>query len=58
MIKVCFAYVYCIISYKPYPITDAGRLVEYTKVAKRILLKEFGKLTLYLRNKEVLFYKK
>jgi hypothetical protein len=36
------------------PQTDTGRLVEYTKVIESSFVKEFGKLTLYLRKKGAL----
>jgi hypothetical protein len=38
----------------PVPETDTGRVVEYTEERERTLLKELGKMTLYLRKKECL----
>ena len=38
--------------YRPYPETDTGGLVEYTKALERRVLKELGKLPPYLRKKE------
>ena len=35
------------------PITDTGRLVEYTKMIERRIVKELGKMALKLREKKL-----
>eukprot|EP01023_Acetabularia_acetabulum_P005525 TRINITY_DN12256_c1_g2_i2.p5 TRINITY_DN12256_c1_g2~~TRINITY_DN12256_c1_g2_i2.p5 ORF type:complete len:112 (-),score=8.65 TRINITY_DN12256_c1_g2_i2:44-379(-) len=58
MILILFSRKVYIIKVKTVPQTDTGEWVEHTKALERIIVKELGKLTLQLRDKEGLLKKR